>query len=360
MQESIWHYNQIEGRAAPLNNGCGVFIQEERELLARSLFQAFSRMKTHLNYAPMPVYEVAEAIPLKAGVPYERQQLRTRFGYVEGFGQKATSLIAAGATVTYSDIDGDGIDDTATISVTTTAAASEIKLFFQTADGAPGAGNELWEIVPTEVTKSGNTATIVTHRANCVKPSAIWLKPYLLSANVNMTEKNAGDTETVGDFITAVDVYRVYLDSTTPAYILSDNWVLGDTNTDQFNNQAAGVQLVDSVNGIFRIRNTAGACPQAPERLLIYYKAGYPLTFEHIEDTLGEAVIRLANALHPYEVPCEICDRTLSLWVRDRDTLKQNQLRPGDINSPYGLLEGEIFAWRVVCDYMLGAGGKVT
>jgi hypothetical protein len=127
-------------------------------------------------------------------------------------GQRATSLIQAGVSVVYSDPNSIGVNDTATITVNSAVANDEIKLYFRTADGAPTAGDARYEIEPTVITDNGaGVVTIKAHRALFVKPKE-WAREYE-AFDANFNSPNIVDTGTAAGFVTAVDVYRVYTDT---------------------------------------------------------------------------------------------------------------------------------------------------
>src|SRR5574338_418229 len=179
---SDWHFNQAAGSAAPFTKDqcLEVWVQPEREHVARGLYNAYWKMTRALGFFPRPTY-VTEDVRLSRGVPYQLQMLQTSRefgGKLIVFGSRATSVISAGAAVVYSDADGDGVDDTATITVASGVSTTEVGVFFTTTDGAPSAAHDLWEITPLTVTASGGNLIITGPRAYFVKPSTIWAIPF--------------------------------------------------------------------------------------------------------------------------------------------------------------------------------------
>ncbi len=356
------HFNQAAGAGAPfVNDACReVWIQFEREHVARALGNAGNKMKTALGFSPSPVFE-SEIIPLGRGTPYQFQHLQTKTGKLIEFGQRATSLISAGVAVVYSDADGDTVNDTATITVATGVSDAEIALFFQVADGAPGAADVRYEITPVTVTSAGGVVTITAPRAYFVKPSE-WNKPYNIT-DPNKREKNTIDTATTAGFVTAVDVYRVYTDTTTPLQVVSDPIYTQNVDLD-LNLATTGVaRIVNADLGLFeaRVENCTG-CIGPIESVRVFYKAGYALEFGHMEGQLEEACIRLANTLMP-EQPTTLCQPTWEMWAADRQSMKVDNmvlLQEKDTGSPFGLKQGQVSAWHVVNDYRIRRGGKIT
>jgi len=212
VHENIWHFNQSNG-SGTRNEACPVYIQEDREDVAQALNMSFHMFAQYLGYFARPIWNT-ERVDIGGGYPYFLQPLKLkRGGYLVEFGQRATSVIQANAAVTYSDVDGDGIDDTATITVVNATAVDEVQIFFRTADGAPAAADERYQIEPVKVSTSAGTITITGHRALFVKPSTIWDIPYD-PTDPNGQTRNYADTANATGFVTAVDIYRVYNDTT--------------------------------------------------------------------------------------------------------------------------------------------------
>lgn len=349
--ENIWWFNQMTGTGAYLAE-CPVYVQPDRDVVARAIREAFGKMTTYLHYPPKPIF-VYEDIPLGGGVLIERQELRLKYGHIQAVGQRATTLIEAGATIVYSDVGGLGVSDTATIAVTVPAATptSEVSIFFKVSDGAPSAAEARYEIVPVTRSRSGNTVTLTAHRANFVKPNGIWAQPY---ENPNYQERNAGTTTDATQFITQVDVYRVYADDTSAVILVGDG---GCSATCEDDTCTACARLIDAELGIIQVRGTGCACVY-PERVRVHYKAGYPMQYGRIDPDLGIPLFRLANTLMPRQ-PCAECNRFYDVWVADRET-DEGLIPPHLLSNPFGIQRGQIDAWKAVLDYAQAGGGKLT
>ena len=358
MGENIWRYNQVLGAGVALKDGgTPIYVQPDRDEIASTLAQSWDILSHYLGYFPRPIY-VGERIPINRANPYQFQTLRTKWGYVQAYGQRATTLIQAGAAVVYSDSDNDGIVDRGTVTVTTTVDASEIQVFFRVADGAESAANVQWEIEPAKVSKSGNTATITFHRALAVQPS-IWALPFLYDSN-NYTTRNAANTSNPNDFVSAVDVYRVYTD-TTQAYVIQDNGYQYGLNYATSTQTAAAIRSVDSVQGIFQVRvsDCCISCGQyPPESVDVYYLAGYPLVNGDMDINLAVALSRLANTFVGIDL-CNLWDIRLNKFKTDRDPMNRALLQPSDVANPFGITQGAVAAWQKVRYKALGQGGKL-
>lgn len=357
MFADIWHFNQAKGQGAPLKEGRDVYIQQERDDIARALNIAVEKSIPYLGFYPRPTY-LTEVIPLSTGVPFQMQTLRTSWKHLEAFGERAVTLIQANAPIVYSDVGSIGADDTATITVPTTVSASEIQVFFRVADGAPGAADELYEIEPLTVTIVGANAVITGPRALFVKPSTIWNVPYTYDGG-NFAERNYADTAAAAGFVTMVDVYRVYTDATNAVSVVSDDaWTSGlDVATSTLTTAAA--RIVDARLGIFQVRPTCTNCMGVPSQVSVKYKAGLPLVRGRMHPTMEEALIRFSNTLMGQKITC-LYEYPENKWEYDRQAMPAELLQPPDVQNPFGITRGQIHAWRVMMDMAIAGGGKIT
>lgn len=347
MHVDRWSFNQIAGLGVRVSPGCDnpVYIQYERDYIADALHEAATSMRDYLGFPIAPTWIVDEIVPVSGDFPWNGQTYQTRWGYVERFGRRATTLISSGATVTYTDADTptDGVKETATITVSVsgiTTDPNEVKVFFRVADGAAGAAHEFWEIEPLTVTISGTTATITGPRALFVNPKSVWTREYSSNTYPN---KYAGDTVTDGDFITNVDVYRVYADATSAVQALSDP-ALNDDSVENVSGWLANPTL-----GFFEAYTGDNQSDPAarPRSLRVSYKAGYPLVDNAPERQLMRAAIRYGNTLMAQQ-PNGLCDRSQVMWNDDRK--QPTLLTPAEADNPppFGISQGGIYAWSVV------------
>jgi hypothetical protein len=349
MIENIWHFNQCAGIGAPVltanDKGGAVYIQSEREMIARALESAAMRMAIDLNYWPCPAY-FQEEFTLGKGWPSAAQVFRGRWLQTVELGSRAQSVIQAGAAVAYSDPTGSGVNDTATIIVNTTVANDEIRLYYQAADSLAPAGDVRYEIEPISVTDNGaGQVTIVAHRALFVKPSE-WKLSYL-AIDPNLNNFNIIDTATAAGFVTAVDVYRVYTDTTSNIQLLSADGTLLQTFTGEIQNAYLSA---------FRMGNLCGSfCfDKYPSRIVVNYKAGSPLVDGFVDAELLEAMIAYAagNMLPKLS---KMSGWTQEVWTRYHAPMVESE--GGSIipvattlqaNSGYGARTGQVKAWDTV------------
>lgn len=362
MQESIWHFNQAAGQGAPYltspDKAKQVYLQPEREMIARNLEAAIGMIGYQLSYWPRPAYFEDEHI-LGNAWPIQWQTFKTVWKKVIQLGQRKTSLIQADVNVTYSDPQSYGIDTKATIQVTTAVSASEVSAFFRSADGALGAGDYRYELEPLTASASGGIVTLTGHRALFVRPDRIWDNPYTLN-NPNNNDPNAADTQQANDFVEKVDIYRVYNDNTTAVNVLAgDGTIL----------QSFVGEVIDGENGIIRMGGdfcTATCWTKAPYKMTVSYQAGLPLVNGNMDSEMLDAIIALANA-RMFNRPINMSSHTLNRWERDAGAMIQQSsgqsyslLSPGEANNPFGLRTGEVMAWRICSRRYVALGGKLT
>lgn len=361
MEDPPWHFNQCAGKGAPVQTGNDqagiIYLQKEREYIARSLESAATRMAGDLNYWISPAW-FTETIPLGRGWPLGNQIYQARYCKMIALGSRATTLIQAGVAVVYSDPNGVGVNDTATVTVVTGVANAEIKLYFQVADGAPTAGDYRYEIEPTIVTDALGTATIVAHRSLFVKPTQ-WAREYVAN-DPNFNSPNIVDTNTVAGFVTAVDVYRVYTDISAPISLMSANGVVLHSYTGY---------IIDAELSAFRLGDLCAdfcvGCGDYPMNLQVSYYAGSPLVNNNVDGELYESCVGYASGSMMSELS-KMSYWTLDLWQKYHAPMVETMnghLIPiatkMQSNSGYGARYGQAMAWNCVMDRRIEKGHKL-
>lgn len=362
LMENIWHFNQAAGIGAPVqtanDQGGVIYLQKEREYIARHLEAAYIRLAVDLNYPIAPTY-ISETIPIGGGYPLQGQLLTARYFKMIELGIRAQTLIQAGVAVAYSDPNSVGVNDTATITVVTGIANAEIKLYFQVSDGAPTAGDVRYEIEPTVITDAAGTVTIKAHRALFVKPSQ-WAREYVAS-DPNFNSPNVVDTANGSTgFVSAVDVYRVYTDTTTGnvELVASDGSTILETYTGE---------ILDARLSTFRLGAFCSTwCGGYPAFVRVNYKAGAALQNSRIDSELYESCVALACA-EMDSILSKMSYWTLDMFTKWHQPLTESingTLVPvatkSEANNPYGSRSGQIKAWRTVTQRGIKKGHKLT
>lgn len=330
MQEDVWRFNQILGAGVrmPSSNVAQAYVQFERDYIADSLQTAITQTADALGFPPVPMWIEDEYVPIDPDYYYSAQNFTTRFGRVIEFGKRATTLISANVNIAFSDANGDQIDDTATITITTDVSVDEIGVFFRVADGADAAASEWWEIDGLTKTASGGTVTITGHKALFVHPLNVWAISY---GSDDWNVKYTGDTQDPASFVSAVDVYRVYADVTSAVQVISS---ARDTDAPVTNISAS---LLDADYGMFSVYvGAAQSYPDIyPRAMRVSYRAGMPRVNGRIEPRLETALIRYANTIQAQ--PPALSDRANAMWMDDRRI--SDLLTRADANSaqPFGI-----------------------
>lgn len=362
MLEDIWHFNQAAGIGAPMqtanDKSSTVYLQKEREYIARNLESAADTMAGDLNYSLMPMY-YSELIPLGSGYPSVLEYLQARWCKMIELGKRAQTLIQAGVSVVYSDPNGYGFNDTATITVVTAVVDTEIALYFRVADGAPTAGDYRYEIEPIVVTDSAGTVTITAPRALFVSPKQ-WEREYV-AGDPNFNTPNVVDTATLSSgFVTAVDVYRVYTDTTDNIELIG--WD-GSTILQTFTGEIMDAELSTVRLGALCSLTCWG---QRPKAIRIKYKAGSPLVNNNIDSELYEACVALACA-DMMSKPTTMANWSLDLYNKYHDLMVQSiggNIIPSasklQANGLYGARYGHVLASQVVSRRQIILAHKLT
>lgn len=182
-----------------------------REELAEYIYEAEYDIANLLGYWPLPKWTVDERVELveRPGFWYnsgydirgDRISVKAQYGQMISGGIQALSLIDDDVAVVYTDPDGDGYDELATIGPIATSVTDieEIAVYYPdlTADEMAE-----WGVRPIQVTISGGMATITCRREQLVKRSLY----------ESLDPENAINGLTDSNFLTVVDVYRKYND----------------------------------------------------------------------------------------------------------------------------------------------------
>lgn len=359
------HFNQVF-----LSNGaarlCGEPILQYswqhadrvgREDIAQAIATAEDLICRHLGYKVLPQWEHEEI-----SAPFGRYNpLRTRWKYVLGGGVRAKVLIDDDVAITYSDNDGDGYEETATVTVTTTVTdPEEVTVFYPEKDG-----DDAWQIRPTTVTIEAGVATIKFARHQCVKEDFI----------ESLIDPRGVDGEVDSNFLTEVDVYRIYNDPSQQVSIASfggccDSGCINCEST----TQGSIVSVANSRNGIVHIQ--PGAWNPAtlsydtvcfggsPSRVVLDYRAGkgYRTSTVNVAPEWERAIAYFAITLLDRPLcKCQSLQVISGKWSED---LAQSSAGPGGSsrfnvndsvrNCPLGTTRGALNAWRLIQQEQVG------
>lgn len=350
-----------------------------REDLARAIYDAEEEIGRALGYYPAPKYIAKEmhryprhfdrgAVGNGLNVRGQLKSVKTRWGRLIQAGRWATTLIGtatvAGGTLVYSDPDGDGFNERATITLATTLTdACEIKAYFASNSAAPE-----WEIRParSKVISGGNV--ILTF------DSWLLVDPTLWEAFPGVDSLSAIDLDTSGNFVTSVEIYREYTDPTQASTEFS--WELGPCTSCGGSGcevctssiQTGCMHIRDVLTGLVSpapatydtdeaiwVMDTWTECYE-PAQVKLWYYAGdlddrflAGQTCEPLSDYFAHAIAWLATAR--LERPFCSCGNAAALAEHLRQDLAANleevnfTVAEEVLTNPFGTRRGEVQAW---------------
>ncbi len=378
MQIHPSHFNQMQGAKAPMRGGCDeVWDQDARDLLAWTMKQAEDLIAIELGFQVAPTFITNERIPMAlTGVrsDWQNAELETGYGMVEAYGTETLTLVQAGATVEYLDLDNDPNDreEIAEIGnlvyddLTACANPCDVAVFFTVADGADDAADSRWEIRPVRVDIDGSTMRIRAESSLFVRPD-LWrlTKQASIGSHDSIADENRWKIDfALTNLVSNVDVYCRTVNTTLPVTLLWDGRC-HCTGVCSHDTQTACAYETDLKRGFFIPRPASGAnvytAPtwwRPPEAVRVNYRAGFPLDRNcRMDANLERAIIKLTNVLLP-EPPCAFCDAAQVRWDNDRKVI--DPLTPEAAGMPWDLYsQGALEAWRIVKRFAMGRGGKM-
>jgi hypothetical protein len=301
-------------------------------------------------------------------------------GYVQAVGIEQLTLIQAAAPIVYSDLDGDGYEETFTIGPIATAItdARQIALYFAAADRFDGSAlGERWRVQPITVTLSGGTVTITGARWLLVKP--------IRYEGVSIAQLNPA---TAANFVTTADVYQratnaagTTTDTSQATLIWETDPGAGCCGADVSGSAYSGspfdpaataravgrVGIRDELHGIVTpAESTYNAatgtwsslnwsiCAE-PDSVIVRYLAGYPLDDDGQFARRWQTIVaRLAAAELARPIcACEGANKELYSWQFDLSRAagvndEQYATSQEILNCPFGTRRGHVYAWKQV------------
>lgn len=306
--------------------------------------------------------------------------------FIQG-GQRAVTAVSLAKAVVYTDTDGDGYDETATITAATSLTdACEIKCYFEGESGAPD-----WEIrSPRSVTITGGNVVFVYWAWQLLNPE---LQQALTLPDVN-GQSSPIDIEAAASYVSTVDVYREYNDFTaTSAQFLWERTrllTLGMLPVGLCCNSCGGTGCPSCTfvtqDGCIHVRDAAGqfvvpgpatydsddaqwewqtpSVCRDPDMVKVWYYAGeqsQPFkagrTCEPLAQDLAQAIAWLATAriIRPF-CACnnsQAFPQSPTNLQRDASFTGSREMgsfaiSPQDLDNPFGTKVGEIRAWKKI------------
>ncbi len=396
-----WHFWGLTSTARfPVSDSCSDLVYQYawqandsvgRTDVLQAIETAEARLREHLRYSVAPHF-VTETLPVPrwydgrlnrlqyTGADGRFLALQLGEGKIQAIGTEARTLITtvtvAGASLVFSDADGDGLNDTFTATVGTLLTdVSQIELMFVSADRWTGepAGDK-WAIKPVSIVISGGTATIKGRMWQIVKP-------------VLYESGQPIDPSTSTNYAQSLEVYRHYCNpdgqtndtaqallvwETRPFPYFAAAWFGAPPMLQNSADPAsvayalARVGVRDADKGIVEfgaaVYDTASAqwvttslTQFPPDRIIVRYLAGDALDSRgYMQERWAKATARLAAAeLGKRICACESASRMIYEQQVDRAfggdaRVEKFNLSQDDNLSPFGYKEGQLQAWRIV------------
>lgn len=402
-----WHFFGLANDSLPVTSSCKDTLKRYtwqgvdaigRDEIQAAIARAEALLAEWLGYNVAPKYEVItqqwqryfdlshvrvgnirapwHRIGVKLGPDHPR-------GYVQKLGFQRHTALSVAAVITYSDEDGDSLNDTFSVSVATSVTdPDEIAVYFTSTERFDGSSieDERWRIRPVKVTIAGGTATIKGKRWLLVKP-VLYEAPGLDDIDPSDTTK----------FPTQLDIYRVWIDPDGVVTDTSQAALLWETNPahgtwcccntcavttppNSFADPGAearavarvgirdsrlgivtpGEAILDTTTGIWAEASSWSAIKE-PDRVTVRVLSGYPLSSGQVNPTMKPLIAQLAAAELGRILPaCEQARHQIAHWQFDlARTAGANDESYGlvareDLLSPFGTKRGQMMAWKFV------------
>lgn len=352
-----------------------------REELAQAIAAAEDMISDALGFFPAPAWIIDEKVRIARpysptlysvggmGVRGQAVSVHTSKNHIISGGVQAKSVVRAAAPIVYSDTDGDGYFETATVSSPTTITdVNEIALYY------PGkSADQAYEIRPIVVSIAAGTVTITCKREQLVLETYIeGLDPVGVDGLDNAL------------FLTTLDIYRKYNDPQTQ---IQFHWESGPFCA--CDSSDCAVCVADTQNGCLLVRDarlgiaaihsatwdavdnefdtTAFAICRTPDRARLWYRSGWqnnslarPLV--DMDPRWERAITYLALTLIDRSLcACDALQAFTRYWSEDlaRNTSsgagsESNQLAMRSLENPLGTTRASLFAWNLIQRQMVG------
>lgn len=385
-----WHGYQLSNYIVPLDSRCNSLVYERayqnanragryeiRQSIERAeqVFAEYAHFEARTTYktvtVPYPRLGNATLTRYTANDQYGRWlSIKTPDGYIQELGSKSSTNLG-GAALTFADLDGDGLYETATCSIVVSAGttADEIEVRFQSGDYLYDESNTAIE--PRKISIVGTTATITLDTYTLVKP--------ILYTSMTSSGYDPGilPPTPTSPFVSDVDIYRVVCDAdgttldTAQAVLVWDSsplptfgaWIMPFSSLTSDPSSAVyaiarggirdarqgivylGQSVYDSTSGTWSGRLDFSQCRQ-PDKVILRYKCG--VAGSQYDQTIARlAAAELAKPI----CACEPSNKYLAEWQFDlartgaSDEVYQ---APADMDNPLGSRRGHIWAWRTI------------
>lgn len=297
-----------------------IWMRFQRDTLRFYLAEAQQEIEEVAGYPLCPTYIADEEHPYLF-------PLRARWSKILEVGTQAEADIALNAAVNYAT-------EPAVVTVASAVAASEVKVFYPGSD---------YEILPSSVVQSAGVLTVQIPRCRLVK-AELWDTP-----------QGGIAYEVDENFLDAVDLKRVYLDSSVNAKLVWSHFSPNGTCPNcgcltcseheedaclTIRNRATG--SLDALQATYASAVWTPSCSWCWRARADKVRVNYVAGLNPINERAQNAVLRLAHAKMAVS-PCG-CDVLRSMWARDTN-IPEVLTRERE-NNPFGMSDGAWIAYK--------------
>ena len=365
-----------------------------REDIATAIATAEQMFRAFTGFSPLPdwyvnEYNLTDRLNQPELSPWATwsvggrpRSVQLQNGYFIGGGQRTQSVISAGAAVVYTDPNGDGYPELATVGpiATTVTDVNQIAVYMAAADTHLAAGAAAAEIRPITVTIAAGMVTITFRRELAVDPDL-----------VTALEPQAVDGTVAGNFVTTVDVYQRYTDPSTSVML---GWLpfptcgwCGDGTCSscgesvdygcllQRDERRSIVTYTPGTYDAATLTWTPGSWQdwRSPDFVRAWYRAGWrdesqARPYYDMDPLWARAIAYLSVSLldRPF-CGCDSVSEIISRWQTDLALSQSNEAGSTSwsnadqtLSCPWGTRAGAVWAWNQVQDQAIGTGLKIA
>jgi hypothetical protein len=356
IDDCAFHGVRKEGQ---VEYGCGrLWKQYKREQFLEAVQRAMQKMEAYMGIPLGRKYVKDEQVKWnwKSGLVGP-----LKWGHIQTIGVETETAIQSNVALTLSAL-GSPIDPVVITVGTTVTEPGEIEVRHVAAKGGSvieplttKIATRHGTILQPSISISGGVATIRIPRCHLVDPT--------------LEQPETGfDYTQDSNFVTSVNVYRVYVDTTAGVSLVSRP---GGCSTSLCANdvtEACGV-LQNSETGLVLVRPAAHTgsawvnrciAGSVPIYAQVSYVAGYhekaSLLYDSVPMALQTAIIKLAHT----EMPQPACECSLheESWALDRKQC-ESFLAWDVLRNPFGTLNGQIYAYNALKLFMTGQAGTI-
>ena len=392
-----FHFFQLANAKTPLKGACNAFLFEQswmdsdkvgRAQIQDAIDGAVEKLSDYLSFHPIPHfveetlqwprYDDARVMRFPFMEATRRwTNVRLKEGYVQQVGVEALALINDTAAVTLSDADGDGLNDTFTLTQATAVTDPSLIAVYFSATNRLDSELGHWRIAPVNVVISGGNATITGPAWLLVKPALYQgVAPAVLDPDAN------------GTYVTTLAVYSRSVFTAGQTFADAQSTLIYETRPIPWwgwgwSDSPTGGSTDPAVNGYAvaraQIRNdligevtpakaafdpatgtwseqTLWVTVWEPDRVTVRYLAGYPLTSANqIDHRMVQLVSRFAVAEMDRPIlACQEAAREIYHWQFDlaRSSGAGDEaygyISREDLSNPFGTRRGHVWAWKTI------------